>query len=68
MVNSNKIIGLMAEHKYTQAMLAKELNISENTLRRKLRTGKFDSEEMEKMIILFNIENLREVFFANIGA
>lgn len=68
MVNSNKIVGLMAEHKYTQAKLAKELNISEQTLRRKLKTGVFDSDEMEKLIELFNIQNPCEIFFASIGA
>jgi hypothetical protein len=57
----------MAEHDYTQAKLAKELDISEQTLRRKLRTGKFDSDEMEKMIVLFDMQNPCEIFFANIG-
>lgn len=67
MVNTKKIVGLMAEFDYTQAKLAKALNISEQTLRRKLRTGKFDSDEMEKMIVIFNIQHPCDIFFPNIG-
>lgn len=64
MVNTNKIIGLIAEHGYTREDVAKNLGISMQTLRRKLRDGKFDSDEMGKLIDLLEIENPIEIFFA----
>ena len=68
MVNTDKIIGLIAEHHYTRDEIAKELGISVQTLRRKLINGVFDSDEMEKLISILHIENPCEIFFANLGA
>lgn len=64
MVNTNKLLGLMAEHGFTREKIAGELGISVQTLRRKLVDRKFDSDEMEKLIEILEIENPVEVFFA----
>lgn len=68
MVNTDKIIGLIAEHHYTRDEIAKKLGISSQTLRRKLANGVFDSDEMEKLISILHIEKPCEIFFTNIGA
>jgi len=65
MVNSNKIIGLIAERGYTREYVANALGITTNTLRRKLQSGVFDSDEMEKLIDILSIENPCEIFFAH---
>ena len=64
MVDSNKLIGLFAEKGYTRGQVAKTLEISENTLRRKLRIGKFNSDEMDKLIELLEISEPCRIFFA----
>lgn len=64
MVNTSKLIGLMAEHGYTREKIASELGITTVTLRRKMEAKKFDSDEMEKLIKILDIENPVEIFFA----
>ena len=56
--------GRYGKHEYTREDVAKNLGISMQTLRRKLRDGKFDSDEMGKLIDLLEIENPIEIFFA----
>ena len=43
------------------------MGISEATFYRKMQLKKFDSDEMEQLILLLDIENPVEIFFANLG-
>lgn len=66
MVNTNKIRGLMAENNLTGTDMAKALSITPKTFYNKMKTGYFDSKEMEIMIPLLKIKDPSSVFFANI--
>ena len=48
--------------------VAEKLGISDNTLRRKLNAGKFDSDEMYQLVELLNIQDPAAIFFAHDGA
>lgn len=63
MVNTAKIKGLIAEKDLTQQKVAQMLGISDATFYRKMKTGKFDTEEAYKLVEILNITNPAEVFF-----
>ena len=63
MVNTSKIRGLIAEHNMTQSQVAKRLGIADDTFYRKMKSGKFDTDEAYKLIQILKIENPMEVFF-----
>lgn len=63
MVNTAKLRGLIAERNMTQAQIAKELGIAGDTFYRKMKTGKFDTDEAYRLIQILSIENPVEVFF-----
>jgi DNA-binding XRE family transcriptional regulator len=63
MVNTAKIKGLIVEREMTQAQVAQALGIADDTFYRKMRAGKFTTDEAYKLIQLLNIENPAEVFF-----
>ena len=67
MVNTSKIIGLMAERGITRTELAGRLGITPSTFYRKMKRGVFDSDEMYQMIGILGIENPTAIFFADIG-
>lgn len=56
----------MAEKGYTQKRLAKELGVTQKTLSNKLQSGIFRSDEMNKMILILDIQNPTEIFFGDI--
>jgi len=63
MVNTAKIKGLIVEKGMTQSQVAKSLEISDDTFYRKMRAGKFTTDEAYHLIQLLGIENPAEVFF-----
>lgn len=65
MVNSRKLIGLIAENGMTRHSVAEKLGITDNTLRRKLINGKFDSDEMYQLVKILNIADPVAIFFAD---
>jgi DNA-binding NtrC family response regulator len=65
MVNSRKLIGMIAENGMTRHSVAEMLGITENTLRRKLNSGKFNSDEMYNLVKLLNITDPIAIFFAD---
>lgn len=65
MIKINKLKARFVEKGYTQQEIAKELGITDVTLSRKLNRGVFNSDEIYKMIILLDIENPTEIFFAD---
>ena len=64
MVDVNKLKGKMVEKGYTIKEMAVELGVHKDTLGRKLRAGKFGTDEVEKFIEVLGIENPVEIFFA----
>ena len=67
MVATDKLRGIIAERNMSQRQVAKAIGITEKTFYNKMQSGKFDSDEMEKMIILLNIQNPIDIFFASLG-
>lgn len=65
MVDVDRLRGLMAQHRLTQADVAKYLGIGTTTMYRKLHKGQFDTDECEKLIELLDITD-PSIFFSNI--
>ena len=63
MVDTDRLRGLMAQHRLTQADVAKYLGIGTTTFYRKMKTQKFDTDECEKLIELLGIKD-PTIFFA----
>ena len=63
MVNTAKLRGLIAERNMTQAQVAEKLGIANDTFYRKMKSGKFDTDEAYHLIQILEIENPAEVFF-----
>lgn len=68
MVATNKLRGIIVEKGLSQRYVAHHLGITENTFYSKMKRGVFDSDEMEAMINLLEIQNPCEIFFASDGA
>lgn len=68
MIDVNKLRGKIAERGFSQRELAKILGMSDMTFYRKMRKGRFESDEIEEMIVLLKIENPMEIFFTKVGA
>lgn len=64
MINTNKLLGIFAENRKTKQEVAKILGISPKTLGLRLKNGVFGSDEIEKMIDAFNIDDPMSIFFA----
>ena len=64
MVDTNKLRGLIAERGLTGGQVAKKIGISDKTFYSKMKTGAFGVDEANKMIMVLNIENPCEIFFA----
>lgn len=65
MVNTNKLRGIIAERGLDQKDVAELIGKSPKTFYEKMKKGKFDSDEITKMVSGLNIENPVEIFFAN---
>lgn len=65
MVRSDKLIGKIHELGLNRTIVADMLGISRNTLRIKLEKGVFNSDEMEKLIEILDIEDPVAIFFAD---
>lgn len=64
MVDTNKLRGIIAERGMSQLQVAEHLGMTGKTFYTKMKTGKFDSDEMYDMVSLLRIENPAEIFFA----
>lgn len=64
MIKTNRLKARFVEKGYTQQDIAKELGITDVTLSRKLNRGVFNSDEIYKMIVLLDIKDPTEIFFA----
>lgn len=63
MIRTDKIRGLIAERGLSQAKVAQELGMNENTFYRKMKKGVFGSDEIEEMIKLLKIDDPSSIFF-----
>lgn len=68
MIDTDKLRGKIVEKGMSQREMARRLGMSEATFYRKIKERRFDSDEMENMITILNIDNPGEIFFANLGA
>ncbi len=64
-MNINKLKGLFVEKGYTQQDIARELGITPNTLRRRMKDEIFNTDEINKLIEILDIKEPMEIFFAN---
>ncbi len=64
-MNINKLKGLFVEKGYTQKDIAKELGMTTETLRRRMNSEIFNSDEINKLIDILDIKEPMEIFFAN---
>ena len=64
MIDTNKLRGIFAENGKTQADVAKMLGVTPKTFYMHMRKGVFGSDDIQKMIDSFNIENPIDIFFA----
>jgi DNA-binding XRE family transcriptional regulator len=65
MVDVNNLRGIIAKNGYSQAQVARIIGITSTTFYRKMEKGVFNSNEMEVMIDVLDIQNPASVFFAN---
>ena len=64
MVNTDKLRGIFRENGMSIAKAAKMIGISEATMHRKLNSGIFGTDEIDKLIEAFNIKDPINIFFA----
>lgn len=64
MILTNKLRGVIAEKGYSQAHIAKIIGITPKTFYEKMKIGIFNSDEIQIMINILNIENPVDIFFA----
>lgn len=64
MIDTNALRGVIASNGYSQSRLAKELGISSKTFYSKMSKGVFDSDEIQTMIDVLNIQDPVSIFFA----
>ena len=65
MVNTNKLRGIIAERGLAQQDVAEMIGKTPKTFYEKMKKGKFDSDEIMKMVSGLNIENPADIFFAS---
>lgn len=68
MIATDKLRGVIAERGLSQRKLAEMLGMTEKTFYAKMKRGVFDSDEIDTMISVLEIEDPMKIFFARIGA
>lgn len=64
MVKTNKLLGIIAEKKSSQTKIANELGMTPKTFYTKMKKGVFDSDEIQHMIRILEINDPVSIFFA----
>ena len=65
MISVNKLRGKITEKGFSQSSLAIELGIAPKTFYDKREKGVFNSNEIEAMMNLLDIDDPKEIFFAD---
>ncbi len=68
MIAVDKLRGVIAERGYSQRKMADFLGMTSKTFYEKMKKGVFDSDEMQQMIDILEIEDPAGIFFAKAGA
>lgn len=63
MIDTNKLRGVFAERGVKQYEVAKLLGMSPKTFYLRMKKGIFGSDEIERMIKAYDIQNPMEIFF-----
>lgn len=63
MVNTDKLLGIMAEKHKTQQDVAAALGMSPKTFYLRMKNKVFGSDEIEKMVEFLDIEEPMPIFF-----
>ncbi len=63
MIDTNKLRGVIAERRKTQADVAKAIGISSRTFGSRLKKGVFGSDEIDVMVDYLDIEDPAAIFF-----
>lgn len=64
MIDTNELRGIFAKNNMSQTRVATDvLGIAPKTMYEKMKKGVFGSDEIEKMIVRFNISDPMGVFF-----
>lgn len=63
MIDTNKLRGVMAERKKTQADVAKAIGCSTRTFATKMKKGVFGSDEIDIMVDYLDIDQPMSIFF-----
>ena len=64
MVNTAKLRGVMAEQGKSIAQTAREIGMKPQTLRIRMRTGRFWTDEIDALVKALGINNPAEIFLA----
>lgn len=64
MIRTDLLKGVIAQNNTSQREVAKKLGMTEKTFYTKMKKGIFDSDEISEMILILNINNPIEIFFA----
>jgi predicted XRE-type DNA-binding protein len=64
MVDVNSLRGIIAKNGFSQSQVASIIGITPKTFYDKMKKGVFNSNEMEVMIDVLDIQNPASVFFA----
>ena len=65
MFNASELKAQIARRGYTQEKLAKEIGITPKTLGIKIKTGKFGTDEVTKIMQVLDISDPVPIFFAH---
>lgn len=63
MINRNKLRAEIVKNGYTQADVAKKLDISEKTFISRMKNGVFKTNEVEILVDFLGIEDPMSIFF-----
>lgn len=63
-MNRNKLAAIIVERGFTQKQVAKTLGMTPRTFYRKMKTGVFGTDEVQKMIDILKIEDPISVFLS----
>ncbi|MGI6349661.1 MAG: hypothetical protein ACOXZ0_07060 [Eubacteriales bacterium] len=64
MIDIDKINGAIAEKRLTREKVAKHLGMHRNTFANHLKNGTLGLKDAKKLIVLLDIKNPNEIFFA----
>lgn len=63
MIRVDELRGAIAKQGLSQRKVARKLGMSEKTFYERMRRGVFRSDEIEKLIVLLEIEKPLDIFF-----